>query len=154
VRETQTIQKFEYLSEGAKGQFEIENYLGGKYHLTADETIVSGDRCLIQESKNSSKGFLPSICDIRDGLFKLILFSNLDRLRLDGSNKPLKFSCRLKLTGARVLGSIKFPCAASELKDFLEMNKGRYSHGNAETLEKLRVEAEQNGITISVTHNV
>jgi hypothetical protein len=151
ARELQTIHKYEHLVEGSKGQFRIENYLGGIYHLTADEIILSGDGCLIQESKNSSKGFLPSLCDIRDGLFKLILFSNLDRLLLDG--KQMKFSCRLKLTGARLVGSIKLPCTPRELKDFLEMNKGRYSRANGETLEKLRIEAEQNGLEIYVTHN-
>lgn len=151
ARELQTIHKHEHLVEGIKGQFRIENYLGGIYHLTADEIILGGDTCLIQESKNSSKGFLPSLCDIRDGLFKLILFSNLDRLLLDG--KQVKFSCRLKLTGARVTGSLRLPCTPRELKDFLEINKGRYSRANGETLEKLRIEAGQNGLGIYVTHN-
>jgi hypothetical protein len=152
ARELVTSHKFEHLVEGDKGQFFIENYLGGGYHLTADEIVPSGKGYVIQESKNSSKGFLPSLCDIRDGLFKLILFSNLDRLLLDG--KQVKFSCRLKLTGGRVIGSIRFPCIQSELKQFLEVNKGRYSRANAETLEKLRVEAEQNhGLEIYVTHN-
>jgi hypothetical protein len=151
ARELVTRHRYEHLNEVAKGQFEIKNYLGGIYHLTADEIILSGDSCLIQESKNSSKGFLPSLCDIRDGLFKLILFSNLDSLVLAG--KRLKFSCRLKLTGARVSGSIKFPCVPGELRDFLEINKGRHSRANAETLEKLRVEAEQNRLEIYVTHN-
>lgn len=45
---------------------------------------------LIQESKNTSSDLLPKLSDIQDGLFKLILFSNLDSLTLD-EKKSLLF---------------------------------------------------------------
>jgi hypothetical protein len=77
IRETQTSHGFEYLSDGVKATFQIKNYLGGIYYLTADEVIQSEDVYIIQESKNSTMGFLPSLSDIKDGLFKLILYSNL-----------------------------------------------------------------------------
>ncbi len=76
-REALTSHKLEYLADGSKATFSIENYLGGVYYLTPDEILSEDDKYIIQESKNASKDFLPSISDIRDGLFKLILFSNL-----------------------------------------------------------------------------
>ncbi|WP_017293651.1 hypothetical protein [Geminocystis herdmanii] len=54
-REIQTEHILEYLVDGCKGVFEIENDLGGIYHLTADEIIMDKQNYIIQESKNSSK---------------------------------------------------------------------------------------------------
>ena len=88
-REAMTSHKMEYLEDGLKATFSIENYLGGVYHLTADEIFVYNNDYIIQESKNSSKESLPKLPDIQDGLFKLILFSNLDSLRLNG--EPVDF---------------------------------------------------------------
>jgi hypothetical protein len=159
LRELGTIHKFEHLSEGAKGQFFIENYLGGIYYLTADEVIPSRQelilkdkKVIIQESKNSSRGFLPSLCDIRDGLFKLILFSNLETLTCE--SERIEFSCRLKLTGAKVIGSLQFPCAKGEMQLFIEMNKRRYRKNDVETLEELQAEGQQNGLRILIASNI
>jgi len=159
LRELGTVHKFEHLSEGAKGQFFIENYLGGIYYLTADEVIPNSQdlilkdkKVIIQEAKNSSRGFLPSVCDIRDGLFKLILFSNLETLTYEGER--IEFSCQLKLTGARVVGFLRLPCPKAEMQSFLEMNKGRYRKNDIETLEKLQAEAQQNGLRILIASNI
>jgi hypothetical protein len=142
VRETQTSHGLEYLSDGLKATFQIENYLGGIYYLTADEVIQSEDMYIIQESKNSTAGFLPSLSDIKDGLFKLILYSNLDTLRLD--SKPVNFSSCLKLTGKKVSGTISMPCDESSMIQFLKENKGSYSKREEETLRKLNQESLNN----------
>ncbi|MDW8320223.1 MAG: hypothetical protein RMM08_02560 [Armatimonadota bacterium] len=73
LRETITEHRLERSQAGStKGFFEIRNYLGGMYYLTVDEVIFEGDRkVIIQESKNSTKHPLPSLNDIKDGLFKL-----------------------------------------------------------------------------------
>jgi len=142
VRETQTSHGFEYLSDGLKATFQIENYLGGIYYLTADEVIQSEDVYIIQESKNSTAGFLPSLSDIKDGLFKLILYSNLDTLRLD--SKPVNFSSCLKLTGKKVSGILSMPCDESSMIQFLMENKGSYSKREEETLRKLNQESLNN----------
>jgi hypothetical protein len=73
LRETRTTHGFEYLIDGSKATLEIANYLGGLYYLTADEIVREDDTYIIQESKNSTSGFLPSLSDIRDGLFKFVL---------------------------------------------------------------------------------
>ncbi len=43
-RETQTNHKLEFLSDGAKGQFTLKNYLGGLYYLTADEVVFDAGK--------------------------------------------------------------------------------------------------------------
>ncbi len=73
-REALTSHKLEYLVDGLKATFSIENYLGGVYYLTPDEIFYENDTYVIQESKNTSKAALPKLPDIQDGLFKLILF--------------------------------------------------------------------------------
>jgi hypothetical protein len=142
IRETQTSHGFEYLSDGMKATFQIENYLGGTYFLTADEVILDGDVYVIQESKNSTKGFLPGLSDIKDGLFKLILYSNLDSLYLD--SKPVDFRSRLKLTGEKVSGLISMPCNDDSLLEFLNQNKGKYSRREEDTLLRLNQETSNN----------
>ncbi len=144
IRETLTTHALEYLFDGMKASFEIENYLGGIYYLTADEVIKDEKKnmYIIQESKNSSKGFLPGLPDIKDGLFKLIIYSNLDTLELDST--LVNFKSRLKLTGKKVKGILLMPCDENVLIDFLEMNKGNYTKREAETLYKLNLESTNN----------
>ncbi len=143
IRETQTSHELEYLSDGMKATFQIDNYLGGTYFLTADEVIKDKEGVyIIQESKNSTEGFLPSLSDIKDGLFKLILYSNLDSLCLD--SEPVNFRSRLKLTGKKVSGSLSMPCDEDLMIAFLSRNKGSYSKREEETLYKLRQESVNN----------
>jgi hypothetical protein len=142
IRETQTSHGFEYLSDGVKATFQIKNYLGGTYYLTADEVIQTNDVYIIQESKNSTTGSLPNLSDIRDSLFKLILYSNLDTLHLD--SKPVNFNSCLKLTGKKVSGSLVMPCDENSITHFLNNNQGNYTKKEAETLVKLNLEASRN----------
>jgi len=152
VRETQTSHGFEYLSDGLKATFKIENYLGGTYYLTADEIIKDGDTYIIQESKNSTKGFLPGISDIKDGLFKLILYSNLHSLHLD--SEPVNFRSRLKLTSKKVRGFLSMPTNEDKIGMFLEENKGNYSAREAEIIYNLNLESSNNQkLEIQVSSN-
>jgi hypothetical protein len=149
-RESKTIHRQEYLGDSGKSIFFIENYLGGVYHLTADEVLREGSRYIIQESKNSTKKLLPSISDIKDGLFKLILFANLDSLKIKG--RKVEFSTRLKLTGHKVNGSIRFPCNEEDLEKFVLSNS--VSRAQLELMRKLNREAMQNNkLTIEIGGN-
>ncbi len=118
-RETGVIHAHERLDEGAKYVFRIENYLGGEYYLTADEIFWKDDSLIIQESKHSARDRLPKFADIQDGLFKLILFTNLDRLLFN--DKPVLFQTQLKLTGA-LSGSLRFPAEANIIDAFCRQN--------------------------------
>lgn len=152
-REALTSHKLEYLIDGLKATFNIENYLGGVYYLTPDEIFHENDIYIIQESKNTSRESLPKLPDIQDGLFKLILFSNLDSLSLNG--EAVSFITKLKLTGKNVIGSIVFPnAAATELESFFAANVKIFNNNQKEIIRKLAVEAEDNQkLKIEVTSN-
>jgi hypothetical protein len=141
-RESKTLHEKEFINDGVKGVFKIKNYLGGIYHITADEIIFRDGRYLIQESKNSTKKIIPSISDIKDGLFKLILFSNLDRLENNGNQ--VKFLARLKLTGRNIKNFIVFPATGYSIGNFIESNREVLSKKHIELLYKLQLESEQN----------
>ena len=142
VRESKTLHELEYLVDGDKSTFKINNYLGGIYYLTADEIVQEKECYTIQESKNTTNSFLPSNSDIKDGLFKLILFANLDVLTLVG--KRISFKTRLKLTGKGVSGIVRFPCSDKHLQDFLFQNKGNYRNSHVTILQLLNKEATSN----------
>ena len=152
-REALTSHKLEYLVDGLKATFSIENYLGGVYYLTPDEIFHENDTYIIQESKNTSKESLPKLPDIQDGLFKLILFSNLDTLTLN--EQSVSFITKLKLTGKNVIGSIVFPDAsAEELEYFLAVNSRIFKSNQKEIIRKLALEAEHNSkLKIEVASN-
>ena len=140
------------MNHGTKAKFVIENYLGGIYYLTADEIVVEEGVYVIQESKNTTTGFLPSLSDIRDGLFKLILYSNLSTLELQGKSVP--FITRLKLTGLSVESILKLPCSDEIFECFLQQNSHRINKRHKEILIKLKQEATDNHkITIEVSRN-
>ncbi len=63
----------------------IQNYLGGFYYFTLDEIEIKGKDVYLIEGKHS-KGTLPSIGDIKDGLIKIILFTNLEDVKIGGKN--------------------------------------------------------------------
>jgi len=152
-REIQTSHALEHLSDGVKATFEIKNYLGGIYYLTADEVIYRDSVYIIQESKNSTKGFLPTISDIKDGLFKLILYSNFDTLHLH--SKPVNFMSCLKLTGKKISGSLTMPCDQGLITQFLNINKGKFTKNVELILCKLNQEASNNKkLTIQISSNI
>ena len=125
-RESVTTHILESLEENTKGIFRISNYLGGQYYLTADEIYWEDDQLIIQESKNSSKGKLPSEDDIKDGLFKLILFANMRQVSVD-ERANIQFVTRLKLTGDLV-GSLFLPCETDDIFGFCAENRLTQTH--------------------------
>ncbi|GBC92213.1 hypothetical protein HRbin15_00678 [bacterium HR15] len=145
LREAETQHLLERTQGGvAKGFLEIRNYLGGVYYLTADEIIFeSPQNIIIQESKNSTKQTLPSVDDIKDGLFKLLLYSQLQKLWLVEKEEdiPLQFSVRLRLTG-KFAGTLYLPEEAEQLQSFA---KG-WGRNSIERLKWLNDEIQRMGI--------
>ena len=139
-RESITTHLLESLGGNAKGTFRISNYLGGMYYLTADEVYWENDQLIIQESKNSSKGKLPSEDDIKDGLFKLILFANMEEVSVD-ERTNIQFITRLKLTGD-LIGSLFLPCAPDDIFGFCAENRLTQTHQKRIAL--LNQEASEN----------
>lgn len=83
-RETQTVQPKEYVNSDEKAEITIENFLKGVYYFTADEARFLEDVLLIIEAKHSKNSGLPSHGDIIDGVMKMILFSNLEKVTING----------------------------------------------------------------------
>ena len=77
-RELSTLHEDEMV-QGEKASVTIENHVGGVYFLTADEWEIDDDKLLIVEAKNTNNHRLPGLHDVKDGLFKMMLFSNVDR---------------------------------------------------------------------------
>ncbi len=94
-RERLTVQPKENLS-GTKAIITIRNYLGGYYYFTSDEAKIKENTVFLIEGKHSEDNSLPSLEDIKDGLLKMILFTNLEDVKIDSKN--YKSIAALKLT--------------------------------------------------------
>jgi len=128
-RESLTLQPKEFLS-GNKGIITIKNYLGGFYHFTCDEVEISGEDVFLIEGKHTIRGILPSENDIKDGLIKIILYTNLKNVEVNGNRyNPIPI---LKITS-----KIGF-------RDELLRNSQR------KMLELLRKEAEYNKFILKI----
>lgn len=149
-RESMTAHELEHLSDGGKAVFNLENRLGGIYHVTADEVFWEEGRLVIQESKNAPNQPMPSAQSVKDGLFKNILFKEIDELYLDG--KPIDFTTRLKLTGV-IEGTLKIPHdGMSGIERYADSN--RLSGARRQLLRLLHAETIANpGLSIEIASN-
>ncbi len=94
-RESITTQPKENV-DGTKAIITIKNYLGGNYYFTADEIVIEENKIELIEAKHTKEDKLPSSGDIKDGLLKMILFTNLMDVKQD--NKKMKPVPIIKLT--------------------------------------------------------
>ncbi|HOV92602.1 MAG TPA: hypothetical protein PLC04_05955 [Candidatus Kapabacteria bacterium] len=145
-RELLTHQPKEFLSTSSKATITIENYLGGKYYFTADEISTLNNKLQLIEGKHSTNYKLPGRGDIKDGLLKMILYSNLNNVKINDINfipQPL-----LKLTSNKISGQISSHSSISEIekfKSFAGLNKK-----NIEFIDKLFLEANDNNFEIII----
>ena len=85
IRETATVQPKEHLS-GNKAAITIKNYLGGYYFFTCDEAKIRQGKLFLVEGKHTKAGALPSTEDIKDGLIKMVLFTNFENVIVENRN--------------------------------------------------------------------
>ena len=129
ARESVTTQPKEHIA-GIKAKLTIKNYLGGNYYLTCDEVEIHGDEIHLIEAKHTNKDELPSLGDIKDGLVKMMLFTNLEHLKVGETNyNPVPI---LKLTAGE----------GFSLNSLSPSQKNR--------LTNLKQEAETNGFRIII----
>ncbi len=145
MRECTTIQPKERLSKFTKAKLTIENYLGGQYFFTVDEVQLDETVSLI-ETKHSKNALIPSKSDIKDGLLKMILYSNLSDVKVNG----VDFSHRavLKLTSEKLSGHISSKSSDKELKTFFSVNC--FNRMQKELIKKLLSEAKINNFEVKV----
>jgi hypothetical protein len=146
AREIVTIQPKESLQTTSKATITIENYLGGKYFLTADEVKFTNKELHIIESKHSKNSQLPGIDDIKDGLLKMILFSNLSNVSVDG--QCVKCNAILVLTSAKIKGQICSSDTDNKINDFIFKNKLNTKRRNL--IKNLFDEATQNNFIVRI----
>src|SRR3990167_8104961 len=116
-RESITIQPKEHLDE-IKGTITITNYLGGNYYFTSDEVELHGKEIHLIDAKHTKEDKLPALGDIKDGLLKMILFTNLEDVKVDNQKfKPVPI---LKLT---TIDNFKLESINKSQKDMLEVLK-------------------------------
>jgi hypothetical protein len=131
-RESITVQPKEKLV-GVKAALTIKNYLGGNYYFTSDEAEINNENISLIEAKHSKENKLPSIGDIKDGLLKMILFTNLENVKIDNKNyNPIPV---LKLTTG------------------VGFNIKNISGPNKEMLNLLKKEAEINKFRIIINNS-
>ena len=124
-RESITIQPKEHL-DGIKGTITITNYLGGNYYFTSDEVELHGKEVHIIDAKHTKEEKLPSLGDVKDGLLKMILFTNLEDVKVDKQNfKPVPI---LKLTTADNFNLEDINKSQKEMLEVLkkEANKNKF----------------------------
>jgi len=138
-REMQTIQPKEALSTLTKATITIENYLGGKYYFTTDEIKIEKDKIYLIEAKHSKNSLLPSIGDIKDGLLKMILYTNLKNVSVN--DKKYTAIPVLKLTSSKLTKHIY----QTEIDTNTELNKRQ-----KEILKKLFNEANENKFKVII----
>jgi len=94
-RESITLQPKEKV-DGTKAIITITNYLGGNYYFTSDEIRMDENRIYIIEAKHTKEDKIPSLGDIKDGLLKMILFTNLEEVKIN--DRKINSTPILKLT--------------------------------------------------------
>jgi hypothetical protein len=144
AREFITIQPKESLATLTKAKITIMNYLGGKYFFTVDEIDIAEDAISLIESKHSKNSILPSKGDIKDGLLKMILYSNISEV--DANSKLLKSKAILNLTSVKLEGIIGSESSVKEITEFFISNK--FSETQIEFIENLFKEANENQFTV------
>jgi len=146
AREQLTVQPKEFLSTKTKASLTIENYLGGRYYLTADEISIEKNILNFIECKHSRKSKLPSKGDIKDGLLKMILFSNLTEIKINDNyfiSKPI-----LKLTSNKISGKISSQNSNLKIENF-KSYAGLNQQQN-DLVNKLFQEARENNFEIII----
>lgn len=142
-REMQTVQPKEVLLTLTKATITIENYLGGKYYFTTDEIRIENDKIYLIEDKHSKNSILPSIGDIKDGLLKMILYTNLKDVFVNGKKyTPIPV---LKLTSSKLTSNV----SKSDIKTNRFLNQKQKT-----ILNILFEEADENGFKVIIENMI
>lgn len=137
-RESMTYQPKEKTIANIKGKLTIRNYLGGYYYFTVDDVVLEENILYLIESKHSKSSPFPSYDDIKDGLLKMILYTNLSSLEVNGSK--VKFKPVLRLTSSQIEGNYKM--------DDIVFFVSRFGNKSMNFFRKLVEEAKFNGFEV------
>lgn len=145
-REYQTLQPKEALSSDTKGRVTISDQSGGKYFFTCDETRLENKTIYLIEDKHSSRAKMPSPSDIKDGLLKMMLYSNLKNVQV--GNEKVSARAVLRLTSSKIEGGISSESNEQEVESFLQTN--RFNSNQKGFVKMLFQEARENSFVIKI----
>lgn len=143
-REYLTIQPNEALSTLSKGKITITNALFGKFYFTVDETIIEPTKLSLIEAKHTSRSKMPSKNDIKDGLIKMMLYTNLRGVKF--GKKSVNHKVAIRLTSGKIEGSIDSNSSDQNFERFAAQNL--FKPKKLVFLKKLFEEARANRFTI------
>ena len=146
IREILTTQPKESLSTLTKAKITITNYLGGQYFFTVDEILIENNTIYLVESKYSANSTLPSKGDIKDGLLKMILYSNLCEVEVNGVK--MKSKAVLNLTSNKIEREISSKDEIWDRGDLMLINN--FSQEQMRFIDALFGEAEENGFEVKI----
>lgn len=129
-----------------KGTLTIKNWIGGVYYWTVDELMFEEKNLFLIEKKHS-RGSLPSLSDIKDGLLKLVLYSNLTEAMSNGRiYTPISV---LGLTAQNVNGLLTSWSTNnySALENLVDRKK------DIQIINRLFEEARKNGFYVFIANN-
>lgn len=147
-REFVTEQPKEALSTDTKAKVTINNSLFGKYFFTCDETRIEPKTVYLIEAKHSQRTRFPSRNDIKDGLVKMMLYTNLTNVKVGEKSFGLKV--QIRLTSNQLKGSIVSDAKDEETEKFFVENS--FDAANKNFFQKLFREARENRFTIILEH--
>ena len=147
-REFQTLQPKEALASDTKAKVTINNALFGKYYFTCDETRIEPRIVYLIEAKHSRSGKYPSKNDIKDGLVKMMLYTNLTNVKVGA--KPYELKVQIRLTAVRLQGSTNSDLTDDEIEKFYAANA--FDVADRNFFKKLFNEARANKFTIILEH--
>jgi hypothetical protein len=147
-REFVTEQPKEALATDTKAKITINNALFGKYFFTCDETKIAQKTVSLIEAKHSQRAKFPSRNDIKDGLVKMMLYTNLQNVRVGKD----AFASRavLRLTSNQLKGSIDSNAKSEDTEKFFVDNL--FDMASKIFFQKLFTEARENKFTIILEH--
>jgi hypothetical protein len=130
-RESITKQPKEKLT-GSKATLTIKNYLGGYYFFTCDEVKIENQTIYLVEGKHSKRSLVPSVEDIKDGLIKMILFTNLKEVK--------------------IREKIYSPIPVLKLTSDIRFSDDELNSSQLEILKKLKAEAKKNNFIVKLNN--
>lgn len=147
-REFVTDQPKEALSTDTKAKVTINNALFGKYFFTCDETKIEPQTVHLIEAKHSQRAKFPSKNDIKDGLIKMMIYTNLQNVRVGAKKTNLKV--QIRLTSNQLKGSTNSDAKTEEIDKFFTENS--FNSADKTFFQKLFQEARENNFTIILEH--
>lgn len=147
-REFVTLQPKEALSTDTKAKVTINNALFGKYFFTCDETKIENKTVYLIEAKHSVRAKMPSKNDIKDGFIKMMLYTNLQNVKVGA--KPFALKVQIRLTANQLKGSVNSDAKEEEISKFLSENS--FAEKDANFVKNIFQEAKENNFTIILEH--